>query len=96
MLKKNESLADARAYNQEMLGNIDLIDPFSQTNTEIDERYQNLLNVDGSGMMGYIRIPKIKVELPIYHGTSETVLQAGVGHFWGLHCRLAVRVRIQC
>ena len=33
--------------------------------------------------MGYIRIPKIKVELPIYHGTSETVLQAGVGHFWG-------------
>lgn len=81
--EKEQMLADARAYNQEMLGNIDLIDPFSQTNTEIDERYQNLLNVDGSGMMGYIRIPKIKVELPIYHGTSETVLQAGVGHFWG-------------
>lgn len=81
--EKEQMLADARAYNQEMLGNIDLIDPFSQTNTEIDERYQSLLNVDGSGMMGYIRIPKIKVELPIYHGTSETVLQAGVGHFWG-------------
>ena len=81
--EKEQMLADARAYNQEMLGNIDLIDPFSQTNTEIDERYQDLLNVDGSGMMGYIRIPKIKVELPIYHGTSETVLQAGVGHFWG-------------
>lgn len=81
--EKEQMLADARAYNQEMLGNIDLIDQFSQTNTEIDERYQNLLNVDGSGMMGYIRIPKIKVELPIYHGTSETVLQAGVGHFWG-------------
>ena len=32
--------------------------------------------------MGYIRIPKINVELPIYHGTSEAVLQAGVGHFW--------------
>ena len=81
--EKEQMLEDARAYNQEMLGNIDLIDPFSQTNTEIDERYQSLLNVDGSGMMGYIRIPKIKVELPIYHGTSETVLQAGVGHFWG-------------
>lgn len=80
---KEKMLADARAYNQEMLGNIDLIDPFSQTNTEVDERYESLLNVDGSGMMGYVRIPKIKVELPIYHGTSESVLQAGVGHFWG-------------
>lgn len=80
---KEKMLEDARAYNQEMLGNIDLIDPFSQTNTEIDERYESLLNVDGSGMMGYIRIPKINVELPIYHGTSESVLQAGVGHFWG-------------
>lgn len=80
---KEKMLEDAREYNQEMLGNIDLIDPFSQTNTEIDERYESLLNVDGSGMMGYVRIPKINVELPIYHGTSESVLQAGVGHFWG-------------
>ncbi len=66
-----------------MLSNIDLIDPFSQLNNDIDERYQSLLNLDGSGMMGYIQIPKIGVELPIYHGTSEAVLQAGVGHFWG-------------
>lgn len=80
---KEKMLEDARKYNQEMLGNIDLIDPFCQTNTEIDERYESLLNVDGSGMMGYVRIPKINVELPIYHGTSESVLQAGVGHFWG-------------
>ena len=34
-------------------------------------------------MMGYIRIPKIDVELPIYHGTEERVLQSGVGHFEG-------------
>ena len=81
--EKEQMLEDARAYNQEMLGNIDLIDPFSQENTEIDERYQNLLNPYGTGMMGYIRIPKINVEIPIYHGTSESVLQAGVGHFWG-------------
>lgn len=81
--EKEQMLEDARAYNQEMLGNIDLIDPFSQENTEIDERYQSLLNSDGTGMMGYIRIPKINIELPIYHGTSEAVLQAGVGHFWG-------------
>ncbi len=81
--KKEQMLEDARAYNKEMLGNIDLIDPFSQEDVEIDARYEGLLNVDGSGMMGYIRIPKINIELPIYHGTSEAVLQAGVGHFWG-------------
>ena len=45
--------------------------------------YESLLNVNGSGMMGYIRIPAIEVELPIYHGTSESVLQVGVGHFEG-------------
>ena len=81
--EKEKMLEDARAYNKEMLSNIDLIDPFSQGETNIDERYESLLNIDGSGMMGYIRIPKIKVEIPIYHGTSESVLQAGVGHFWG-------------
>ena len=81
--EKEKMLKDARAYNKEMLSNIDLIDPFSQGETSIDERYESLLNMDGSGMMGYIRIPKIKVEIPIYHGTSESVLQAGVGHFWG-------------
>ena len=81
--EKEQMLEDARAYNQEMLGNMDLIDPFSQENTEIDEQYQSLLNPDGTGMMGYIRIPKINIEIPIYHGTSEAVLQAGVGHFWG-------------
>lgn len=81
--EKEKMLEDARAYNKEMLSNIDLIDPFSQGEKSLDARYESLLNVDGSGMMGYIRIPKIKVEIPIYHGTSESVLQAGVGHFWG-------------
>lgn len=71
--EKEQMLEEARAYNKEMLGNIDLIDPFSQEDVEIDARYESLLNVDGSGMMGYIRIPKINVELPIYHGkTGDT------------------------
>lgn len=81
--EKEKMLEDARAYNKEMLSNIDLIDPFSQGEKSLDARYESLLNIDGSGMMGYIRIPKIKVEIPIYHGTSESVLQACVGHFWG-------------
>ena len=42
-----------------------------------------LLDVDGNGMMGYIRIPKINVELPVYHGTEERILQSGIGHFEG-------------
>ena len=45
--------------------------------------YEKLINVDGMGMMGYISIPKIKVEIPIYHGTSDIVLNSKVGHLEG-------------
>ena len=81
--EKQVMLEAARQYNQELLGNIELLDPFSPIKKEVDARYQSLLNTNEAGMMGYIRIPKIKVELPVYHGTEETVLQSGVGHFEG-------------
>lgn len=42
--------------------------------------YEQLLDVSGLGVMGYIEIPKIEVSLPIYHGTEESVLQIAVGH----------------
>ena len=42
--------------------------------------YDALLNIGGSGIMGYIEIPAIKVTLPIYHGTDEGVLQIAIGH----------------
>lgn len=45
-----------------------------------DEAYSSLLDQTGTGIMGYITIPKINVELPIYHGTDDTVLSIGVGH----------------
>lgn len=45
--------------------------------------YDNLLNVGSNGIMGYISIEKIGVELPIYHGIDETVLQVAVGHIEG-------------
>lgn len=45
--------------------------------------YNDVLNVDNRGMIGYISIEKIKVELPIYHGTSEEVLSGSVGHLEG-------------
>lgn len=47
------------------------------------EGYDNVLNIAGNGMMGYIHIPRISLELPIYHGTSEAVLNTAVGHLEG-------------
>ena len=45
--------------------------------------YYEALNVTGNGMIGYLKIDRIGVELPIYHGTSESVLSRGVGHLEG-------------
>jgi sortase A len=45
--------------------------------------YDSLLNLNGSGIMGYVEIPKLNVNLPIYHGTGEQVLEKGVGHLTG-------------
>ena len=50
---------------------------------EASEDYDKLLNLNGSGMMGFVEIPTINVNLPIYHGTGETVLEQGVGHLVG-------------
>ncbi|MCI7738933.1 MAG: class C sortase [Lachnospiraceae bacterium] len=47
---------------------------------EQKSQYEQLLNVSGNGIMGYIEIPSINCSLPIYHGTQESVLQIAVGH----------------
>ncbi len=47
---------------------------------EETEKYNQMLNVDGNGVMGYVEIPAIKVSLPIYHGTDDVVLQQAIGH----------------
>lgn len=60
--------------------------------------YNALLDVNGTGVMGYIEIPTIQISLPIYHGTEDEVLQIAVGHLdWsslpvggeGTHCVLS-------
>ena len=65
---------------------------------EMNSEYQELLNVGGTGIMGYIEIASLGVSLPIYHGTSDAVLQIAVGHLdWtslpvggeGTHCVLS-------
>ena len=70
---------EALAYNQSLLGRSN---PFMVSEDEWPE-YESLLNVAGNGIMGYIEIPSIKVSLPIYHGTDESVLQVAVGHLQG-------------
>lgn len=42
--------------------------------------YESVLNLAGLGIMGYVEIPKLRTNLPIYHGTSDSVLQSGCGH----------------
>lgn len=73
-----EMLEEAKSYN-EALQNIDF--PFR--NFDLVDGYENILDVTGTGIMGYLSIEKINVELPIYHGTSDGVLQVGVGHMQG-------------
>lgn len=70
--------ARAEAYNKSLF---QLKDPLT-TYPQLPE-YNNILSVSGSGMMGYITIPKISQELPVYHGTSDTVLSVAVGHLEG-------------
>lgn len=54
----------------------------SASASSADAEYQSLLD-SGGGVMGTIRIPKISVKLPIYHGTSESALASGAGHLYG-------------
>lgn len=75
---KKEILLKAEEYNRRLA---ELSDPF----TEYDSisGYDDVLDITGTGVMGYIDIPKINVFLPIYHGTSEEVLNIAVGHMQG-------------
>lgn len=66
----------AKKYN-EQLSNVVSVDDENENN-EQGESYADLLNIGES--LGYITIPKINVNLPIYNGTSQDVLSKGVGH----------------
>ncbi len=73
----------AEGYNKMLTGNMIITDPFdpeAQKKLEENSDYYNILNIGNDNIIGYIKIPKINVNLPIYHGTSEDVLKRGVGH----------------
>lgn len=77
-----EELAAASIYNESLIGS-PVPDAFSIREKQADPEYEGLLNLNGNGMMGYIEIPSIDVSLPIYHYTTESVLQEGAGHLAG-------------
>lgn len=72
-------LSEAYEYNQNL--------PMEKKTLALSDEqklvYESLLNFGGDGVMGYIEIPNIDVHLPIYHGTSDAVLQVAIGHIEG-------------
>lgn len=78
----DELRSQAEAYNQRLAENNGYSKPaLDEYNNPITpEDYWDILDVDGNGMMGYISIPRINVTIPVYHGTSEEVLQVAIGH----------------
>ena len=74
-----QAMNSAQEYNRGLSGGT-LTDPFS-SGIFTDAEYETLLNF--GGVMARIRIPEIAVDLPVYHGTAETVLQRGAGHLFG-------------
>lgn len=76
-------IAAAEEYNRNLPPFLSM-DPFGTESDDPykqDVEYNSLLAVNG--VMGYIDIPKVNIYLPVYHGTSEEMLQKGAGHLYG-------------
>ena len=74
----------AQQFNSTLTQNDIYGDVFSTDEGDLkDTEYWKVLNISGDGVMGYLSIPKINIKLSIYHGTSDEVLQTGVGHLNG-------------
>ena len=79
--QKDKALKEAKEYNQDLTRSaVQLTDPFKAKSNGETMSYNNILNLDQSGVMGYLEIPCISVNLPIYHGTDAEILERGVGH----------------
>ncbi len=78
----DKELENAELYNKN-LSPKEVPDAFSVKDGSTDENYENVLNIGADGMMGYISIPSINVEIPIYHYTDEETLKKGAGHLLG-------------
>lgn len=80
--EKEAALAAARAYNDNLRPGV--TEAYSKEQLlKSAEDYAGLLNITDTGIMGYVSVPAISVELPIYHGTNDATLEKGVGHLLG-------------
>ena len=77
--QNKEMLKAARKYNKSLLKKSD----HWKLSKKDKKKYESLLDVSGTGIMGYIEVPKIDCSLPIYHGTDEGALQIAIGHLEG-------------
>ena len=84
MEEMDESIYDAE-WEEAARYNAQLMDLEMRFVMDDEQRewYERVLDITGTGIMGYIEIPKIDCSLPLYHGTSESVLQIAVGHIEG-------------
>lgn len=74
-----EMIQAARRYNEKLRERAD----HWNLSKKAKKKYESLLDISGTGIMGYIEIPKIKCSLPVYHGTDEGALQIAIGHLEG-------------
>lgn len=84
MIDYGEERTEALTYNEALQPYV-LPDSFAiaANQEEPDEEYMSCLNLTGDGMMGYVEIPKIDVKIPIFHTTSDRVLEKAAGHLEG-------------
>lgn len=78
--KQKKILSDARDYNSSLRQGI--VPNLNLTSNQM-KVYNQTLNVTGQGIMAYVEIPKLNLELPVYHGTSDSVLRVALGHLPG-------------
>lgn len=72
-------LQEVNEYNKKLENGLSRWIPSEE---EVEE-YNGLLNIGGTGIMGYVEIPDLGISLPIYHGVDEAVLQIAIGHLQG-------------
>ena len=77
--ENKKMLKAARKYNKSLLKKSD----HWKLSKKDKKKYESLLDISGTGIMGYIEVPKIDCSLPIYHGTDEGALQIAIGHLEG-------------
>lgn len=79
-----EAKEQADIYNHSLIPGASTQDAYSQEGLlAASADYDSQLNLAGNGIMGYVEIPKISVNLPIYHGTENDSLERGIGHLLG-------------